>query len=178
MLDLMASVSSSDNAIASPTYEPSPGEPTTAGENGNELAAHTDDADAFVSWLRDGLAGGTLPINTPDALVHVWSPGFVFVEYPAIVQRWSATCRNTTEERDKLWRTVQRHLRNDHFFQETDGGFPEGRVISEDGSFRNVKGHLISPGKLFSLAETPPPGRCFTLRKKKVQTPEYKEIND
>lgn len=168
MLDLMASVSSSDNAIASPTYEPSPGEPTTAGENGNELAEHTDDADAFVSWLRDGLAGGTLAINTPDALVHVWSPGFVFVEYPAIVQRWSATCRNTTEERDKLWRSVQRHLRNSHFFQETDGGFPEGRVVSEDGSFRNVKGHLISPGKLFSLAETPPPGRCFTLRKKKV----------
>ncbi|WP_281075640.1 TraI domain-containing protein [Klebsiella quasivariicola] len=124
-----------------------------------------DMADSFIVWLKAGISDGTLAVNTPDALIHVWSPGFAFIECPAIVQRWARNGSGTPEERDKLWRNVLRQLRSGHFFHETNGRFPEGRVSAEDGSFRNVKGHLISPQKLFAGNEIPSPGRYFTLRK-------------
>ena len=125
-------------------------------------------ADRFIDWLKAGIADGSLAVNTPEALIHVWSPGFAFIECPAIVQRWAGTGQGTPEEKDKRWRNILRQLRSGHFFHDTNGRFPEGRVTAEDGSFRNVKGHLISPQKLFAGNEIPPPGQYFSLRKKKI----------
>ena len=51
-------------------------------EEGSQLARR------FMDWLRQGIVGGTLPVNTPDALVHRVTEGLLLA-WPRIFREFA-----------------------------------------------------------------------------------------
>lgn len=155
--------------VLAPSHAASPPSVTPDVTGHPECRDADTDAEDFVAWLRTGLADGTLSVNQPDAMVHVWSAHFVFIECPAIVRRWTAARGLPSEEQEARWRRVLRSLRNTHFFHDAGAQLPAGRIMSAGKKpYRDVKGQFVEPCRIFDATALPLPGNCFTLKKKSI----------
>lgn len=112
--------------LATPPEEAHPGEP--AGERASapaqpvaapaqagavDVPVRADAPDAFLQWVREAIAGGSLPVNRPGGLVHVVPEGLLLVS-PAIFLR-HAQAIGKPKEAARIQRQVLRqgwHLKD------------------------------------------------------------------
>jgi len=77
-------------------------------------------AQQFMAWLRDAVAGGTLPINRPDALVHVVAEGLLLAS-PRIFREFARE-RAAAEPASDAAKRVQRDVLRAGWHVRANGG--------------------------------------------------------
>jgi integrating conjugative element relaxase (TIGR03760 family) len=141
---------------ASPEAKPEVGAdsslPVTTAKPVSQGQADADLGHRFLEWLRNGLATGTLPVNTTRARVHGVKEGLLLVS-PAIFKDF-ATAENVP------WTHVQKRFQKLKLHQKTSDGFNIW-IYQVKGERRTnrIKGLLIQepPQTLGLIEKWPPP---------------------
>lgn len=66
-------------ATQNPSPQAEPSEPTISGVTDTTLVVDSDISRHFLSWIRAGLQENRIPVNRPDALLHVVKEGVLIV---------------------------------------------------------------------------------------------------
>ncbi|WP_404317564.1 TraI domain-containing protein [Klebsiella oxytoca] len=114
-----------------------------------QAGAGQDMADHFIDWLKAGIADGSLAVNTPDALIHVWSASTVFIIAPRIFMRFLNQNSDMTD-----WKTLANSCRRKGIFTETSNLMVKAQLLMPDGKSLPVKGHFLPASLLKNIRST------------------------
>ncbi len=153
------------DATASPSEADGQREPTPTASLATKvteapgLAGPVDLGQAFLAWLRAGLASGELPINTANARVHRVQEGVLLVS-PGIFRDYASAIQAP-------WASIQKRFQKLKLHRKTAEGYNIWTYDVTGKRRSNVlKGLVIEqPAKVFSTPnDLPPPNPHLSLR--------------
>jgi len=125
--------------------------PTMTADNSDEKGQST--GEMFFDWLRNGLQKNALPVNQPDAGIHLVS-GFVFISVPDIFFNYGKATGDDSHRRaiqssfERLG--VHRSRGKERFSQ--------ARIysdVSREGKYRQLNGYLVKATALYRRGHIP-----------------------
>ena len=134
--------------ISEPAQEIKKSSEHSQGRNSTENVRASDSSGEFVEWLRHGLDSGEIPVNQPDARVHLIA-GYAFLRVPDVFYLY---LKQTGSNHDR--RYVQSVFERAGLHRVRSGErFVQARLYDSaerKGRYQPVSGYLVKSRSLFS----------------------------